>query len=200
MSSESKKIDISCIVLAAGTSSRFGNTPKLLAHLGAHSILQLSYDLLAQFNLQEIVVVLGYKHEKLRSQLPVAANCVVNPNYNTGIASSLRCGIDALKCSGQGIIVHLADVPFVLPETIEKLITDFTGANGTKICVPVFRKKRGHPVIFPPSYKETLRKLEGDTGARNLIQANTENLLQVEVDDANIAFDIDKKSDLNFLK
>ncbi|KAA3662271.1 MAG: nucleotidyltransferase family protein [Calditrichaeota bacterium] len=192
-----RELNISCVLLAAGSSKRFGASNKLLAKTGSVTVIAKTCRLLQQFSFQEFVIVLGYEHEKLRAQLSPDAHTIVNHHYYKGLASSLRCGITSLSKSCDGILIHLADIPFVKRNTIQTLLDNFQLEQGAKICLPVYNNKQGHPVIFPVYFKNELTTLSGDTGARDLIRTYSEKVMKIEVTDKNITIDIDRKSDLN---
>ena len=186
---------ISAIVLAAGNSTRFGPDNKLSASISSRTILTQSCEVLLQSSIDDIIVVLGIDVDHA-SVLPSDLRSVINNNPSEGIASSIIAGVKACPENCDGIMIYLADMPFIHPDTIDKLITAFHRSNGEKIIIPQFFNQRGHPVIFPINFKSKLMQLTGDTGARKIIEAHKKDCAFVTVNDEGVIRDIDTQEEL----
>ena len=185
---------VSALLLAAGESQRMGRLKQLLP-LGGSTLIEVVLENLLRSRLQEVIVVLGFGAEEIRPRVEAkGVRVAVNPRYKEGMASSLRVGLDALDPRAEGILVALADQPFIPPEVIDRLIEAFQGTS-KGIVVPTFQGRRGHPVIFHRRYMEELRSLSGDQGGRKLLHRNPEDLLGVEVDCPGVITDIDTLED-----
>ena len=185
---------VSALLLAAGESQRMGRLKQLLP-LGGSTLIEVVLENLLRSRLQEVIVVLGFGAEEIRPRVEAkGVRVAVNPRYKEGMASSLRVGLDALDPRAEGILVALADQPFIPPEVIDRLIEAFQGTS-KGIVVPTFQGRRGHPVIFHRRYMEGLRSLSGDQGGRELLHRNSEDLLGVEVDCPGVITDIDTLED-----
>lgn len=185
---------VSALLLAAGESQRMGRLKQLLP-LGGSTLIEVVLENLLRSRLQEVIVVLGFGAEEIRPRVEAkGVRVAVNPRYKEGMASSLRVGLDALDPRAEGILVALADQPFIPPEVIDRLIKAFQGTS-KGIVVPTFQGRRGHPVIFHRRYMEELRSLSGDQGGRKLLHRNPEDLLGVEVDCPGVITDIDTLED-----
>lgn len=185
---------VSALLLAAGESQRMGRLKQLLP-LGGSTLIEVVLENLLRSRLQEVIVVLGFGAEEIRPRVEAkGVRVAVNPRYKEGMASSLRVGLDALDPRAEGILVALADQPFIPPEVIDRLIEAFQGTS-KGIVVPTFQGRRGHPVIFHRRYMEELRSLSGDQGGRELLHRNPEDLLGVEVDCPGVITDIDTLED-----
>lgn len=185
---------VSALLLAAGESQRMGRLKQLLP-LGGSTLIEVVLENLLRSRLQEVIVVLGFGAEEIRPRVEAkGVRVAVNPRYKEGMASSLRVGLDALDPRAEGILVALADQPFIPPEVIDRLIEAFQGTS-KGIVVPTFQGRRGHPVIFHRRYMEELRSLSGDQGGRELLHRNPEDLLEVEVDCPGVITDIDTLED-----
>jgi len=185
---------VSALLLAAGESQRMGRLKQLLP-LGGSTLIEVALENLLRSRLQEVIVVLGFGAEEIRPRVEAkGVRVAVNPRYKEGMASSLRVGLDALDPRAEGILVALADQPFIPPEVIDRLIEAFQGTS-QGIVVPTFQGRRGHPVIFHRRYMEELRSLSGDQGGRELLHRNPEDLLEVEVDCPGVITDIDTLED-----
>ena len=96
---------------------------------------------------------------------------------------------------GTGILIALADQPFIPPEVINKLIEGFaTGAQG--IALPVYEGKRGHPVILDrKKYEREILALQGDVGGKEIVSRHPEDVLEVAVASKGVLIDIDAPED-----
>ena len=93
-----------------------------------------------------------------------------------------------------GFVIALADMPYIAPQTI-RAVADALAA-GAQIVVPMYQGQRGHPVGFAATFREALENLQGDEGARAIVQQHQARVIKVEVDDAGILRDIDTPADL----
>jgi molybdenum cofactor cytidylyltransferase len=103
----------------------------------------------------------------------------------------------AVRASGEadGWVVALADMPFIRPDTIRRVVDRL--AAGAGIVAPVWRGQRGHPVGFALHLRAGLERLTGDTGARDLLDAQRASLELVDCDDPGVVRDVDTPADLD---
>ena len=186
--------EIAGILLAAGSSSRFGSN-KLLQPLANNKTLAVSAAINLKNTVANVIAVVRPKDSELIdafSQLNLKV--VVNERADEGMSSSLISGIQA---SGQsaGWIIALADMPWVKPETINTLKEQLL--NGETMVAPVYQGRRGNPVGFSAKWKNTLLELEGDKGARDLLINHSEELYTFDTDDQGVAMDVDFPADIN---
>ena len=83
----------------------------------------------------------------------------------------------------EGVLVALADMPRIKAGQIDRLIAAFNPTEGRAICVPTVRGKRGNPVLFASRFVPEMRQVSGDVGARHLIGAHAEEVVEIEMDD-----------------
>lgn len=181
---------ISTIILAAGESRRMGK-PKQLLPLGKTTILEQTIDNYLNSEVHDVVVVLGYRAEEILSLItkrPVRV--AVNSAYREGMSTSIVAGLGLISDNAQGIMLALADQPFIDSQTINRLVESF-GAGDKSIIVPAYQGRRGHPVIFSIKYKEELLSLKGDIGGREIIYRHPGDVLEVAVNCEGICVDID---------
>ena len=181
---------VSAIILAAGESRRMGK-PKQLLPLGKTTILESTIDNFLNSELSEIVVVVGYRAKQVSSLIdgkPISM--VVNKAYRDGMSTSIIAGLNSVSDNAQGIMIALADQPFVDSETIDCLVRSFS-AYDKGIIIPTYQGRRGNPVILSAKYKEELLSLEGDIGAREIIHRYPDDVLEVPVSCEGICVDID---------
>ncbi len=193
---------ISAIVLAAGRSTRMGRSKQLLP-LGQTSVLQQTLSHLSETTATEIILVLGASAEAIRSQLPPAllekANAVFNPNYEQGMATSLRVGLSATSPQSHAALIVLADQPFIRPATYDRLMDEYRRTRA-KIILPTHQGTRGNPLLLDRSLFGEAEELQGDTGFRAILGNHLEEILKVEVEDRGVLEDIDTPSDYDRLR
>jgi molybdenum cofactor cytidylyltransferase len=183
---------ISAIVLAAGESKRMGRSKQMLAWQGK-TLLRHVLENLISSTADEIILVLGHEAEAIRKSLPeFPIKIVINPDYQQGMASSLRQGLLAMHPTSEAFLVLLADQPGIGPEIMNHLIREFRQANpGQGIVRPVYRGLPGHPVLIGVRYLQEALQLQGDVGARQILMNHPEDILEIEVDHDGILKDID---------
>ena len=167
---------IAAVVLAAGTSSRFdGLVPKQLLTLEGRPLVQHAVDTAAAAGTEPVIVVVGHLAEKVRAalSLPAGGRIVVNPEYVSGQAGSLRAGLAAVPADVDAAVVLLADQPHVGPEVVRKVIEEFH-RSGRPIVQAQYANGAGHPVLLGRSVWPLLDDLAGDVGARDVIAAHPE--------------------------
>ncbi len=143
----------------------------------------------------EVVLVLGsWAEEILKNSRFGDARVVVNPDYEQGLGSSLRVGIDAIDPGASAVIVALGDQPLLSVHTIDSLLRKYSETHGL-IVAPFFRRRRGNPVLFDRSLFPELRKVQGDEGAKGVIERMKERVVKVQVDDIGVLLDIDTEED-----
>lgn len=198
---------VSAIILAAGQGTRIGKQ-KMLLPWGKATIIERVIDNVLLSGVSEVVVVLGYKAEEMRSRLD--PNLAANPNRNKvkiinnssfkeGISSSLIRGVEALGRECEAIMVVLGDQPQIGPDIMRKVITAFA-ANNKSIAVPSFKGQRGHPVIMDLKFKPEILGLKGDIGAREVVKFHPEEILEVDISSQEIIRDIDTWTDYEEIK
>ena len=184
------RLNISILILAAGESKRFGRTKQLL-QLGNQTILQKTIDNCTCSIATEVRVILGHDAAKIKKSLTNQSIITVeNPNYHQGMSTSITAGLASVDPDTQGILLALADQPFVDTKTINQLIESFKSSSKS-IVIPLYNHKRGNPVIFDIKYKQELLKLKGDIGGRDIIKNHPDDILEVPVDCEGVLLDID---------
>jgi len=173
---------ISGIVLAGGTSSRLGR-PKQLLDLGGRPILQHVLEAARAGGLDEVVVVLGHLAAEVAAalSLPPGARTVVNPDYATGQASSLRSGLAAADPRSEAALILLGDQPGMRPADIEAVASAFLRGAGPVVQAS-YRGAPGHPVLFARQVWPELLAVGGDRGARDVLKAHPDWVTRVDLD------------------
>ncbi|MBI3524910.1 MAG: NTP transferase domain-containing protein [Betaproteobacteria bacterium] len=187
---------VAALVLAAGRSSRMGERNKLLCEVDGKPLLQHVVDAALASRCVQTLVVTGHQAavvEALLADHPVSL--VRNADYADGMASSLRCGLRALPRDIDGVIVLLADMPRVTATLIDRLLAALDLA-APAIIAPERDGRRGNPVLWPAKYFTGMMALQGDQGARSLLENDADNLVRISVDDDSIFADVDTPAEL----
>lgn len=182
---------IAAIVLAAGKSSRMGSN-KLLADLNGKPLLRHSVEALKASSVHDIIVVTGNEPERVQSALaPLDVTLVHNANFAEGLSTSLKCGVAAVSAETDAVLVCLGDMPLVDAQTIDRLVAAFNVAEHRTICVPTFEGKRGNPVLWGRQHFIAIDEIEGDQGARLLLDALSDEVVEIEVKTQAVLVDVD---------
>jgi len=188
---------VAAVILAAGESRRSGEANKLLFETdGAPLVRRVAAAALAS-RADEVIAVTGHEADLITAALAgLDLRVVHNPDYRDGLSTSLKAGISAVPDGRSGVLVLLADMPRISADIIDLLIGRFEEGGETDICAPVFDCRRGHPVLWPRRFFPQLLEVSGDTGGRDLLKMNADGISAVEVDTADIHFDVDGPGDL----
>jgi len=183
---------IAVIVLAAGRSTRMGGANKLLCEIaGIPMVRHVAVSALGSAA-HPVLVVTGHQEQEVRAALAgLAVTFIANPDYASGLMSSLKAGIAALPPNIRGALVALGDMPMLRSADFDRLIEAFMAAEEKAIVVPVYAGRRGNPVLWPAAYFAKIRELQGDTGARQLFASHAEAIREVPLDAPAVLEDID---------
>ncbi|WP_338823811.1 Molybdenum cofactor guanylyltransferase [Moorella humiferrea] len=185
---------VGIVVLAAGAGERFGGGKQLLL-LAGRPMVRRVVDITLAAAEGEVVVVLGHEAGKVAAALAgLPVNLVYNPNYRLGLSTSLQAGLTALGPECRAALFVLADQPGITPAVINKLIGAYRQGD-KKIIVPVYRGRRGNPVLLDRALWPQVMALQGDVGGREIIRACPFEVQEVEVDCPGILRDIDTPAD-----
>lgn len=181
---------VAAVVLAAGRSSRMGAN-KLLSDLGGEAMARRVVRGIAGA-VDQIVVVTGRDADAVRAAVgDMPATFAHNPDFADGLSTSLRRGLEAVPPDFDAALICLGDMPLVDATVAAKLIAAFNPAEHRSICVPVHGGARGNPVLWGRQHFDALLQLSGDSGARRLFDALSDELVEVAMPDAAVLTDID---------
>ena len=166
-------------------------------------MLEWVLDAALHSELNRVVLVLGYSHQKILQALGEKTRhakllLAINPQYKKGQSLSLNLGLSKVKDDYPAVMFLLGDQPMLDAATINMLLERFW-TNGKDICVPSYRGKRKTPVIFSRRFYTRLLGIKGDKGARQLIDENPDRALTVEIDNPICFLDIDTQQDFESL-
>jgi len=186
------------ILLAAGSSRRFGDENKLAQEIDGKPMLHICIEMLLAAAIHELVLVVDPANQSTIEVIKrfgpnQRLRTILNDEASSGMASSLRSGLGSSH-EADAVIVALADMPDVKTVTIDALVT---AASQTEkdIVQPVYKGKPGNPVLFKKNQFARLNTIEGDKGAKQLISENMSLVYQLVVDDPGIHIDHDTPGD-----
>lgn len=190
--------NITAIILAAGQSSRMGDANKLLTEIEGKTLLRHAVDAALASDATSVVVVTGHEADLIRASLEgLPLSVVHNGAYAEGMSTSLKCGIGAIADNVDGAVICLSDMPGVNTSHLNDLIRAFEPDAGQAICVPVYKGRRGNPVLWSRSFFPEMMELTGDQGARKLLQKHADVVCEVEMSSDAILRDVDTPEDIN---
>lgn len=181
------------IVLAAGSASRFGST-KQLATLDGTTLVARACGLAGSVCGDRTLLVTGTDHlAVLRATRMERGFIAYNERHASGLASSIACGVRAVARLADHVLLLLADQPLITTGHLQDLLRACETSKNALIAT-AFAGTVGPPAIFPSALFAELRNLQGDQGARSLLDDNEDRLIVVPFEDAVV--DIDRPEDL----
>lgn len=191
---------VAALVLAAGGSSRMGR-PKQLEKWGDTTLLGHVVERARSLPVDEIWVVLGHAADEIVATVDLTdCGVVENPEWEEGIASSIRVGLDALlqKSRVEAVLILIGDQPNLDLDLAGEVIERFAGSSAP-VVIPKYRYTWGNPVLVDRSLWTRIMSLEGDQGAQRLFKAHPEWVDEVWTDQRPPR-DVDTPSDLAELR
>jgi len=182
------------IVLAAGKGSRFGNLPKGLLPIENTTFLERIIGNMRVAGLRNITTVLGYQREEVLQSLPELKDYVINSAPERGMLSSIHTGMIKINDSHSGILLTMVDYPLIDEKTY-RLLIEAHEKSPDSIITPSFKRKSGHPVLFPKSLLYELRKCPLSEGAVKVVRKNSDRRKFVDVLDSGINININSKEE-----
>jgi xanthine dehydrogenase accessory factor len=182
------------MLLAAGSSSRFGSL-KQLADIAGRPMLARTLDTVLQLERRHpVTVVLGADIERLEPLVRTTpARVAFNPDHAQGMASSIRVGLAQAPSDARGALIALADQVAVTADDLRQLVSRWE-EQPDRIVAALYNDTIGVPAIFPADLFRELAELQGDRGARVLLSRHPERVIGVPMPAA--AQDIDTPGDL----
>lgn len=183
---------VAAVVLAAGRSSRMGGPNKLLAELNGKKLVRIVAEQALASHARPVIVVTGHQRAEVEEALKgLSVTFARNDNFAEGLSTSVKAGIAAVPENVDGAVVCLGDMPLVDAALIDRLIGAFAPDRGSLIALPVSNGRRGNPVLWSRRFFGELLTLEGDVGARALVERHSEMVAEVPVDGTSAFLDID---------
>lgn len=192
---------IAALILAAGRSTRYGGSNKLLQSLDGMPIVRRVALAALGSQARPVIVVTGHQADNVASCLAgLDVRLVPNADYAEGLSTSLRAGLAALPADIDGAVICLGDMPRIEAGHIDRLIAAFAPKEGRSIAVPVHEGKRGNPVLFGRDLFAEMMEAVGDIGAKHLIGRYAEEVAEVDLGTNAIFIDVDTPDALTRLR
>ena len=196
---KTKVCKITGLILAAGSSTRFGQVKQLLAFRETTLLGQVVENALRS-SLDEVVVVLGHRADEIQKAVNLDhVRVVMNEVYVQGQSTSLKVGLSAAVSDTEAVMFILGDQPLVGPDVVNRLIDGYARTRAP-IVLPTHRGRRGNPVVVDRTLFPRIESLTGDAGARVLFEEYAEAIVEIEVEEDSIHLDVDTWEDYEQLK
>ncbi len=186
---------VAAVILAAGSATRMGSE-KLELEIRGSAILEHTLEQVKAAGLSQVVVVTR-PGSPWRERFAGMEGCSVieNREHTSGIAASLKAGLQAVNGAAQGVIFALGDQPLI-PAAAYRLLADTHRRTLPLVTIPVYMSKQGNPLLFDRRSWPLLRKLQGDTGGRQILPRLLDSeVSRVEMPFPEILLDIDTPAD-----
>jgi molybdenum cofactor cytidylyltransferase len=157
-------------------------------------MIRVTAEAILKSAIRPVLVVTGHEAAEVRTalrDLPVAFRHAAD--FADGMSASLKAGIAAIPPEYRAALICLGDMPFVLPETLDRLAEFHAGQAAV---FPTYEGKRGNPVLLARSLFDGIMKLSGDEGARSLLRAIPDRVAELPLDDPGILRDVDRPNAL----
>ena len=187
---------ISAILLAAGQSKRMNGENKLTKKVHGIHLIKLSVKNILASSINELIIVLGHQKEIVEKLINnhEKIKFVFNKDFESGMASSIKTGLNNLSEKTEAFFICLGDMPMVNQDVYNQLIRS---RNNKEIIVPTYKGQQGNPILFSKSMKSIIISIEGDIGAKKILEQNKDKILKVKIDDINITKDFNTKDNFN---
>ena len=189
---------ISAILLAAGQSKRMDGENKLTKEIQGVPLIKHSVKNILASSTNELIIVLGYQKEIVEKLIDKNEKIkfVFNKDFESGMASSVKAGLNHLSKNTEAFFICLGDMPMVGHDIYNQLIK----SKGNKeIIVPTYKGQQGNPVLFDKSMKETVMNITGDVGAKKILELNKDKILNLEINNQSIVKGFNTQDDFSSL-
>ena len=187
---------ISAILLAAGQSKRMNGQNKLTKEIQGIPLIKLSVKNILASSINELIIVLGYQKEIIEKLIDKNEKIkfVFNKNFESGMASSIKTGLDNLSEETEAFFICLGDMPMVSSDIYNQLIKS---KDKKEIIVPTYKGQQGNPILFNKSMKEKIMNIAGDVGAKKILELDKDKILNLEINNQSITKGFDTQDNFN---
>ncbi|CCV13372.1 molybdopterin-binding/glycosyltransferase family 2 protein [Mesorhizobium sp. STM 4661] len=187
---------VDVVLLAAGRSSRMDGPNKLLALFDGEPLVRRTAERALASKASRTIVVTGHQRERVRTALSgLDLTFADNPDFAEGLSSSLKAGIARVASDAAGAMIVLGDMPGISSADLDRLIEAFRKSGSRAVVRASHKGRRGNPVLLPRSLFPAIAHLEGDTGARHLVEAEGLDVVDIEIGEG-AAVDVDTREAL----
>ena len=145
-----------------------------------------------------MIVVLGYQKKIIEKLIDKNKKIKLffNKDFESGMASSIKAGLNHLSKNTEYFFICLGDMPMVNSDIYNQLINS---RNQKNIIVPTYNGQQGNPVLFDKSMKEKVMDITGDVGAKKILELNKDKILNLEINDQSITKGFNTQGDFSSL-
>ena len=187
---------ISAILLAAGQSKRMTGENKLTKEIQGMPLIKHSVKNILASSVDELIIVLGYQNKIIEKIIDKHQKIKIffNKDFESGMASSIKVGINNLSKKTESFFICLGDMPMINKKIYNHLISC---KNKKDIIVPTYNNIQGNPVLFSKLIKPDIMSIDGDAGAKKILEKNENKIMKIKIDDACITKDFNTKNDFS---
>lgn len=183
------------ILLAAGHSSRFGDSNKLLRETDGEAVVTKAAKTLCESDVDAVIAVVGHEAERVGDALPNGVSLVEREEIHPALSASVEAGVKAASQMGaDAVLIALGDMPWIEPATVDALVAAYRAKFGSALAA-AYRGERGNPAIFDARHFDRLASLSGDVGGRAVLRDVSDGGL-IETNDPGVTKDVDTPDDL----
>ena len=195
---------ISSILLAAGQSKRMNGENKLIKEINGVPLINHAIENILGSAVDEIVIIVGFEKEIIENIIKKnkKIKIIYNKDFKTGISSSIKIGLNNISNKSEDFFISLGDMPNVNQNIYNKLIKAKYKYNKKlkveykkEIIIPTYEGKEGNPILFSKFMKEKVMDIEGDFGAKKIIELNKKKVLNIPFKNRGIILDFDRRED-----
>lgn len=201
------------VILAAGEAKRFQTVSKfassqvrrcqkkankLLLPFRGKPVIYHTLKEMLKSQLEPILLVLGYESEKVIEAIRELKHhpklqIIFNDLWASGRASSVRAAIEKLPEDAPGVLFLPGDMPLMKRRLIDLVANTFRETQ--KLCFPLHKGEKGHPVVFPKALLSELAQLSGDTSGFKLVKKHWDEAVKLPLEDESTQLDLDTLED-----
>ena len=187
---------ISSILLAAGQSKRMNGENKLTKKFKGSSLIQHSIRNILASSIDELIIIVGYQKEIVEKLIDKNKKIkfIFNKDFESGMASSIKIGLNNLPKKTEFFFICLADMPMINMNIYNELIKF---KNNNKIIVPTYKGEQGNPILYSITMKNKIMSIKGDVGAKKILELNKDKVFNLETNDQNITKNFNTKENFN---
>ena len=197
---------ISTILLAAGQSLRMNGENKLIKRINGVPLIKYTIKNILASAVDELIIVLGHEEKSLKNIIGINKKIkfIYNKDFKNGMSSSIKVGLNEISKKSQAFFISLADMPNINQNVYNKLIKSMNSYNKKlasihkkEIIIPTFENQEGNPILFSKFMKNKVMSVDGDSGAKKIIELNRTKVLNVPFNNKGIILDFDTPEHFN---
>jgi CTP:molybdopterin cytidylyltransferase MocA len=187
---DAQRKPLAAVILSGGESRRMGS-PKALVPYRGKTFVEHLIEITRHPRVGVTRIVVGAHAEEIRGRLsPHENEIVVNEDWAKGQLSSIQAGVRSLPDGGtEGMILCPVDHPIVTAKLVAQLVEQFD-AGGKSIALPIYRGRRGHPLIFRSSLYAELLAASAEVGARQVVWAHEADTCAMPTEEEGVVLNI----------